>query len=104
MHREFLNPSHEQSHSRRARAGSEASLVERSPRLTLTGLFAALALLLWTIAPGQAQILYGSVAGNVTDATKAVVPGAEVELKNEDTGEVRNATTNAQGEFSFSAI
>lgn len=75
-----------------------------SLRRAIPSLFATLSLFLLTSRPAQGQILYGSVVGNVTDATKAVVPAAEVDLRNEGTGELRKITTNAQGQYTFSAL
>ena len=38
------------------------------------------------------------------DASGAVVPKAQVSVKNEATGDVRNATANGSGVFTFSAL
>jgi len=63
---------------------------------------AALLFLLVSTAPGaRAQVLYGSLAGNVTDQTNAPVPGAQVTVKNAATGAVRSVTTDALGYFSI---
>jgi hypothetical protein len=51
-----------------------------------------------------AQILYGSLTGNVTDSTEASVPGAVVTITNKETSAVRTATTNADGSFSIPTI
>lgn len=104
MHKEFLRRFHQRVRNRSTQAGSEAATVELFWRHTAPGLLAAFALVLSTASPGRSQILYGSVVGTVTDATKAVVPSAEVDLKNENTGEVRKATTNAEGQYTFSAV
>ena len=47
-------------------------------------LLAATIVVAWTVgAPkAQAQVLYGSVVGEVTDASSAVIPNAAVTLKN----------------------
>jgi len=50
------------------------------------------------------QIPTGAVQGNVTDPTSAVVQGAEVLLKNEETGIQRVATTSDQGIYSFNYL
>jgi hypothetical protein len=47
----------------------------------------------------NAQILYGSVAGTVTDQTGAVVPGAAITIVNDNTGLTRNATSGSAGEY-----
>jgi hypothetical protein len=43
----------------------------------------------------------GSLTGTVTDPAGAVVPGANVELKNNATGATRSTTTNDNGAFNF---
>jgi hypothetical protein len=43
----------------------------------------------------------GSIQGIVTDPTKAVVPGATVEIRNPVSGFVRSATTDASGHFTI---
>ena len=53
-----------------------------------------------TVAPGaEAQVLYGTLSGTITDASKAAVPNAPVTARDQGTGATREATTNAQGEF-----
>ena len=56
---------------------------------------AALALLLPCAAAGQ--VSYASVNGTVQDTTGAVVPGANVLLRNTQTGVETRTTTNEQG-------
>ena len=56
----------------------------------------------WALAgPSDAQILYGSVVGNVTDSSRAGVPGATVTLINTATNLAREATTTADGTYRF---
>lgn len=52
-------------------------------------------------APSDAQILYGSVVGNVTDSSQAGVPGASVTLINTNTNLAKEATTTADGTYRF---
>jgi Carboxypeptidase regulatory-like domain/TonB dependent receptor-like, beta-barrel len=47
----------------------------------------------------NAQILYGSVAGTVTDQTGAVVPGAAITIVNDNTGFNRNTTSASAGDY-----
>src|ERR1700734_3785237 len=55
-------------------------------------------------APAQAQILYGSLTGNVTDPTGAAVAGAHVEALDLATGVTQNTTTDASGIYRFSTL
>ena len=48
----------------------------------------------------RAQVVGGNISGRVTDATGAVVQGAHVVVRNEDTGSQRTLTTNGDGAFS----
>jgi hypothetical protein len=54
--------------------------------------------------PASAQVLYGSVVGNVTDESGASVPGAEVTLTNKLTGGTRTTVTNESGSFSIPTV
>ena len=49
----------------------------------------------------SAQVLYGSIAGTLTDETGAVVPNAVVTAKNTSTGLTRQATTDGTGHYSI---
>ncbi len=52
----------------------------------------------------QAQVLYGSMTGNVTDPSGAAVAGAKVEAVNLATGAAYNVTTDSSGIYHFSAL
>jgi hypothetical protein len=52
-------------------------------------------------APAEAQVLYGSVTGTVTDPQGYRVPGASVAITNPATGLKRETTTNSQGEYNI---
>ena len=47
----------------------------------------------------QAQVLYGSLTGNVVDQTGAVVKGAKVEALNSSTGTTKSAVTDDRGVY-----
>jgi hypothetical protein len=64
-------------------------------------LYSTLIIAALATASADAQILYGGLVGTVTDANGAVVPGARVTIVNTDTNLTREATTDAQGGFSF---
>jgi hypothetical protein len=51
------------------------------------------------VLPAAAQKFTGTIRGSVTDASGAVVPGAEVTIKSDATGESRTVVTNNQGEY-----
>ena len=64
------------------------------------GLLATLALLV-PAGRSDAQVLYGSVVGSVSDSTKAAVPGATVTLINKATNLARESTARGDGSYSF---
>jgi hypothetical protein len=61
----------------------------------------ALLLLIWALALApcaiDAQVLYGSLTGTVTDPSQALIPGASVHVVNLDTGVVKEVNTNESG-------
>ncbi len=61
-------------------------------------------LILIGIRQADAQLLYGSVVGTVTDNQGAVVPEAVVNVKQTETGETRSAVTNDSGAYPVSTI
>jgi len=56
---------------------------------------------LCTAPPGFAQVLYGSLTGNVTDPSGSVLPGASAEALNVATGVTRQVTADDKGFFLF---
>ncbi|PYV25662.1 MAG: hypothetical protein DMG24_08785, partial [Acidobacteria bacterium] len=62
-----------------------------------------LALATALVAPerARAQVLYGSMVGNVTDPDGGVVPNATVTVTNQGTGIATAGATNAAGEYNF---
>jgi len=71
--------------------------------VVLSGLL-ILGLVLFTTVPGHAQQLTGTLSATVYDASGAVVPGATVILKNQDSGDLRKTTADGEGYFTFSAV
>ena len=61
-------------------------------------------LLVSTGVPLKAQVLYGSLVGNVTDQTGAVLPGARVTVVNTSTNFTRSVTASADGIYSVSSL
>jgi len=70
------------------------ALSRNTALLLILGLFAA---------PGavHAQVLYGSIVGNVTDNTGAALPGAMVTITHVQTGTSRETTTDQTGSYRF---
>ena len=66
----------------------------------------AVLLLSLCLSPGaaNAQVLYGSLTGNVTDPSGAAVPGAHVEALNVNTGVTRVAASDASGIYLFNEL
>ena len=66
--------------------------------------FVALILSLALSHPAAAQVLFGSVVGNVTDASGAGVPGAVVKITEVRTNEARTAQTNEAGAYTIATV
>jgi hypothetical protein len=62
---------------------------------------AALIALALSAAGLDAQILYGSLVGNVRDASGAAMPGVRLVIRNADTGQTREGLTDDNGAYSF---
>jgi hypothetical protein len=60
--------------------------------------------LLFSGINAKAQSSSATLDGTVLDASGAVVPGATVILKNQASGDQRNAISNGQGFFNFAAV
>ncbi len=65
--------------------------------------FLAAATIGWPVA-FYAQTVTGTLQGTVTDTTGAVVAGAEVLVRNVETGQERTLTTNSEGYYSASFL
>jgi hypothetical protein len=93
----------------RSRFGdAEESSLRLSPRLP--GAAPAAALLGLLLYPGllpdpaNAQILYGGLVGDVTDASSSAIPNARVTILHVATGTSRQSVTNEAGTFRFPTI
>ena len=53
---------------------------------------------------GRAQTLYGSIVGNVKDASDAAIVGATVQILNKGTNETRQTTTDEAGVYSLATV
>lgn len=52
----------------------------------------------------SAQVLYGSIVGNVTDSTGAAVPGATVSIEQTETKLKRELVSDTAGAYQFTAV
>src|SRR5882724_10453449 len=53
------------------------------------------------VEPAHAQLLQGSITGNVTDASQAAVVGAKVVATEQTTNFTRDTTTNGSGAYNL---
>ncbi len=53
---------------------------------------------------GHAQVLYGSIVGNVTDKSNAVVGGATIRITHKETNQTRETATNSDGSYNFPTV
>jgi len=74
------------------------------PRVVCSGLLLAALLATLAYERAEAQVLYGSIVGNVTDPSDAPVPGATVTVTHIATGAIRTATTGVAGGYSFPTL
>jgi Carboxypeptidase regulatory-like domain len=72
--------------------------------LRLTVMSLAVAGMMVSASPVKAQVLYGSIVGNVRDAQGAVVPGATVTITNKQTGLTRDSVTDDQGSYTLTNV
>src|SRR5262245_57975570 len=52
----------------------------------------------------NAQFVRGTILGSVTDESEAVIPAAEVTLKNTGTNETKSTVTDQDGAYTFPAL
>ncbi len=69
--------------------------------LRRVALFAAPLLLVSLARQAEGQVLYGSIVGNVTDASKASIPDAKVRLVQVETNLSHEITTNQSGAYIY---
>lgn len=70
----------------------------------LLRLGAAAAVLSLALCSSEAQTNQGQIAGNVTDPTGAVVPGARIKAVNEQTGSTYTAVSSTDGSYRFPSV
>lgn len=82
----------------RVRKRTPATFPERSSLRFLVLIFVG-ALFTLAVPAGHAQILYGTLVGNVTDSTGAVIAGATVVATNKGTNIAKATITGGAGEY-----
>ena len=70
----------------------------------LSRLVVSCAILLLAVLPCASQVSTASVNGTIRDQSGAVIPGATVVLKNQDTNVERSVTSNSTGAYAFFSI
>ncbi len=73
-------------------------------RTILTVMWMALALLVQPFSVLYAQSPTGTLSGTVYDPSGAAIAGAQIELKNEASGDIRTSVSNGSGYFAITAI
>jgi hypothetical protein len=63
-----------------------------------------LAISLLMPAAAEAQVLYGTIVGNVKDASGGVVPGVTITVTNKDTNQTRSTLANDAGMYTFVSL
>ena len=84
------------------RAASD--LRQPSKRASILLMVCGMAMTLFCAAPCRAQLLYGSLTGNVTDASGAAIPGADVVLVEMSKGITQKATTDGSGTYRLNEL
>jgi len=75
--------------------------MKKSQVFSIAALMFMISMSFTTTTLTEAQVLYGSVVGTVTDESGAVVAGAAVRLTNEGTSQTRETATNDTGAYNF---
>ena len=78
--------------------------VRGRPLLPTAVIVAVVAALAWLPSPADAQALYGSLTGTISDTSGGGVPGATVTIKDENTGLELNGVTDQSGTYTIRNI
>ena len=80
------------------------SLSQRRPNWLVMLIAFALLAVCALPSPADAQVLYGSLVGTVTDETGAAIPGATVTITHSGTGASRETATDSTGAYRFPTV
>jgi hypothetical protein len=75
-----------------------------SGRLPCFGALALISLLALSSHPANAQVAFGSMVGNVTDASGSAIPGASVKITMTQTNDSRTIETSELGSYTISTV
>src|SRR5882672_10472247 len=73
-------------------------------RLPLSGMLALISLLALSCQSAGAQVVSGSMVGNVTDASGSAIPGASVKITLIQTNDSRSVETNGLGGYTIATL
>lgn len=76
----------------------------RSAPRGVTSCLVFLLLICFAVSRAEAQVLYGSIVGNVKDATGGALPGAVVTITHTETKTTRETTTDSTGAYRFPTV
>ena len=77
---------------------------QRAPFVTWTLLLMLPMALCALASPAVAQVLYGSIVGNVVDETRGNLPGATVTILHNESGQSRETVSDSMGAYRFTAV
>src|SRR5690349_16092696 len=80
------------------------TLLSSNVRRSVYGMIALALIAALASQPVQAQVLFGSMVGNVTDPSGAAVPAATVKITETNTGDSRTVQTNDAGLYNVSTV
>ena len=73
-------------------------------KTSIRGIAFAAVVLTFGVGNASAQVLYGSLVGNIKDPSNAAVVGAKLTATNPATNQIREATTDGAGGFNFANL
>jgi len=70
----------------------------------VAGLIGFVCFVALAVPPVHGQSIFATLTGTVSDPSGAVIPNVTVKLKNQQTGSLRDTSTNAEGYFTFASL
>src|SRR5207244_2614744 len=88
----------------RRAAGDDAKIVTGGSKMRRVSWFILFAAVAAQANLGLAQSVLGNISGTVTDAQNAVIPGAKVVIKNNDTNLTISGVAKSDGLYQFTNL